>query len=147
MVPVEQIDDERRHAHLFHGKTQSPQHFSKPSRFFSASRIAALIRSIPASIASNCSDREWRNALTSFARCTSHPTDLLVRPAWPMCEFPPLCSTNDENRRMRADFRRRNERTSSHRPSIRRVDSSDWREITLRTGEEFVFSRPCPLAR
>lgn len=42
-------------AHLLHGRTQIPQHFSIPERFFSASRMSALIWSIPSSILSNCS--------------------------------------------------------------------------------------------
>lgn len=41
--------------HLLQGKTQIPQHFSMPDRFFSASRMSALIWSIPSSILSNCS--------------------------------------------------------------------------------------------
>lgn len=41
--------------YLFQGSTQSPQHFSIPSRFFSASFMSWLIWSIPSSILSNCS--------------------------------------------------------------------------------------------
>lgn len=39
----------------FHGNTHSPQHFSSPSRFFSASSISTLIWFIPSSIRSSCS--------------------------------------------------------------------------------------------
>ena len=40
----------------FHGNTQSPQHFSNPSKFFSASLMSWLIWSIPSSIRSSCSE-------------------------------------------------------------------------------------------
>ena len=40
---------------LFQGSTQSPQHFSIPSKFFSASFMSLLISSMPSSILSNCS--------------------------------------------------------------------------------------------
>lgn len=46
------------HTDLFHGSTQSPQHFSKPSRFFSASRMSWLIWSMPSSIRSSCSEKK-----------------------------------------------------------------------------------------
>lgn len=41
--------------YLLHGNTQIPQHFSMPLKFFSASRISALIWSIPSSMRSSCS--------------------------------------------------------------------------------------------
>ena len=51
----------------FHGRTHNPQHFSRPSRFFSASRIAALIRSMPESMASSCS----KDRLIQFEKFSS----------------------------------------------------------------------------
>lgn len=41
--------------YLVQGRAQSPQHFSMPVKFFSASRMSSLIWSIPSSIRSNCS--------------------------------------------------------------------------------------------
>lgn len=41
---------------LFHGRTHRPQHFSRPSKFFSASFISWLIWSMPSSMRSNCSE-------------------------------------------------------------------------------------------
>lgn len=43
-------------AYLLQGRTQSPQHFSMPLKFFSASRMSALIWSMPSSIRSSCSN-------------------------------------------------------------------------------------------
>lgn len=43
--------------YLLQGKTQMPQHFSMPLKFFSASRMSALIWSMPSSIRSSCSVR------------------------------------------------------------------------------------------
>lgn len=44
-----------RGSHFFHGRTHKPQHFSRPSKLFSASFMSALILSIPSSILSSCS--------------------------------------------------------------------------------------------
>lgn len=41
--------------YFLQGSTQMPQHFSMPLKFFSASRISALIWSMPSSTRSNCS--------------------------------------------------------------------------------------------
>lgn len=41
--------------HLLQGRTQIPQHFSMPVKFFSASFMSALIWSIPSSMRSSCS--------------------------------------------------------------------------------------------
>lgn len=46
------------HAYLLHGRTQIPQHFSIPVRFFSASFMSALIWSMPSSMRSSCSARQ-----------------------------------------------------------------------------------------
>lgn len=43
------------YTYFLQGSTQMPQHFSMPLKFFSASRISALIWSIPSSTRSNCS--------------------------------------------------------------------------------------------
>lgn len=45
----------RDNFYRFHGSTHSPQHFSSPSRFFSASSISTLIWFVPSSIRSSCS--------------------------------------------------------------------------------------------
>lgn len=42
--------------YLLHGNTQIPQHFSIPLKFFSASRMSALIWSMPSSMRSSCSN-------------------------------------------------------------------------------------------
>lgn len=49
--------------YLLQGKTQIPQHFSMPLKFFSASRMSALIWSIPSSIRSSCSVR-WHQFIS-----------------------------------------------------------------------------------
>lgn len=46
---------EKWFTYFLQGRTQIPQHFSIPLKFFSASRISALIWSIPSSTRSNCS--------------------------------------------------------------------------------------------
>lgn len=46
---------DKRCTYFLQGSTQMPQHFSMPLKFFSASRISALIWSMPSSTRSNCS--------------------------------------------------------------------------------------------
>lgn len=57
--------------HLLQGKMQSPQHFSIPSRFFSASFMSVLIWSIPSSMRSSCSVE--KGARVGSRRGTSPP--------------------------------------------------------------------------
>ena len=64
--------------HFFHGRTQRPQHFSMPSRFFSASFISWLIWSIPSSMRSSCSGtdkacREGQFWKPKKSKSTGHP--------------------------------------------------------------------------
>jgi len=49
----------------FHGRTHRPQHFSMPSRFFSAARMSWLIWSIPSPILSICSAHKTFESLST----------------------------------------------------------------------------------
>lgn len=54
-----------RVTYLLQGRTHNPQHFSMPVRFFSASRMSALIWSIPSSMRSNCSEDRQLSVVSS----------------------------------------------------------------------------------
>lgn len=66
----------RSTTYLLHGSTQSPQHFSMPLKFFSASRISALIWSIPSSIRSNCSRVQWFQLEIELVKCYTRSDNL-----------------------------------------------------------------------
>lgn len=50
-----QYNEGKKKTYLLQGRTHRPQHFSIPVKFFSASRMSALIWSIPSSMRSSCS--------------------------------------------------------------------------------------------
>lgn len=60
--------------YLLHGRTQRPQHFSIPVRFFSASRMSALIWSIPSSILSSCSVSSYEKTTLNISILSVFPT-------------------------------------------------------------------------
>jgi len=68
-------------SYFFHGRTQRPQHFSIPSRFFSASRMSWLIWSIPSAIRSICSVSSTDPTTSHFPRLLSHKLTTIIQTA------------------------------------------------------------------